>query len=347
MNRTIDILTCTSVKQQSAYGTALGNTDLTFAHPFTGEDFIKEAYTKANNAESYGKGHEFATGKQVNLTSDTTCSRTFDGSSAALGWVAAFALGDVSLTELSPGTVFEHTIKMMDVSDPAIGKQLPAATWVEQKADYSLLLYRDMVMKGFKITGALGKQIQVQFDMTGSGWWETSTLPSFPALQQVSFLRTADVTIDIGGTDVSATIKDFTFQYTNELADAAGYHPGSPKLLTAQGGFQVRGHCLVKKRTVTLNFKMRMDNNNIRQDNLLNTERAITITATGDEIEPTFNHSMAISIPKAEFSKADIGTDDGAFIYDCEVLLKWDDTLNAPFEIVIVNDIPEYLALPA
>lgn len=347
MNRTIDIRSCTSLKQQAAYGTALGDTDMTFAHPFTGEDYIKEVPTKADNSESYGKGHEFATGKQVNLTYDTTCSRTFDGSSAALGWVAAFALGDVALTELSPGTVFEHAIKMMDVSDPAIGKQLPTATWVEQKADYSNVTYRDMIVKSFKITGALGKQLQVNFDMVGSGHCSTATLSTFPALQQVSFLRTADVTVVIGGTDVSATLKDFNFSYTNEVADAAGYHPGSPKLPAAQGGYQVRGHCLIKKRTVSLTFKMRMDNDNMRQDMLLNTERAITLTATGDEIEPTFNHSMTISIPKAEFKKADISTDDGAFVYDCEVLLKWDETLNAPFSITIVNDIPEYLGLPA
>lgn len=347
MPRSIEVLSVSSLKQQAAYGTAIGNADLTFSHPFTGDGFIKPTFTKFNDADSMGKGDEWPR-TQGNLTCDVQLSRTFDGSNVALARAFAFSMGKVSTTQpdpLSAPNTYEHTIEYMDIK--TLGLQLPCSTAVEKTADYRDYLFRDLVTKAVKLNGTLGKQITVQVDEIGSGYYEQATLTDFPEVMPVSFLKTADATITIDSTDISAGLRSISFNLTNELDEAGGYHPGSPKLPQSMGRFQVRGHCLLKKRKVELTFKIKMENDDLNEDMLLNTERAIVLSAVGDTIEDTYNYKFELIVPRAKFQKVEVGVEDGMLIYDCSVLLIYDPTIKAPFKIRVTDTTPEYLAVAA
>jgi hypothetical protein len=345
--RTIDILTTLAFDQQSAYGTALPEASMTFVHAFEGENFAKETYEKVNDADKYGKGTEFPVGKQLNLTADVQLSRTVDLSSAVAGFLFGFAFGTVTTT-LVVGTtkVYKHEFIPMNIADILVGKQLPVTGYLEQN-EIEQKFYRDMLMKSVKLTGAEKKQVQAAFEMQGSGYWEVTeyTMPDYIPL---SYLRTADCTFTVGATDISGKLKNFEFSWTNEVNP--DQYNGGPKLATGQGEFRCRKKMTTKKRKATLTFKMDYEDNDIREDMLLNTERAVTLTAEGDIIETVsevdYRHKLEIICPKAEFDKADITSDNGELALDCSTLLKYDSTLKAPCKVIVYNDIPAYLDMP-
>lgn len=336
-----------STKQQSAYGTALSDTDITEAHPYEGNQ-IERSLEKFTDAELAGKGHEFPT-YQRNRTANTSGSLSFDGSSYILGWVFSFINGNIMTNQpddVNAPNTYQHENKMMNIDEPAIGKQLPVFTYVEQLADGVQNRYRDMLIKTLTITGKTGEQLKVQVELIGSGHYETSSL-TMPDLVTTSFLRFSDIQLSYGGVNISADIKEITFKHINELSEKDGYFPGSGYLNSNPGAPQIRGRCLLIKRSVELSFKMLMKTDStIEADSLANTIKAITVTAEGELIEDAYKHKLTIELPKVAIGEVKTSEDEGLFCLDCTCTVMWDSTLNAPYKSTIINTTPSYLVLP-
>lgn len=335
-----------ATKKQTAYGTAVTDVDITEAHPYEGNqiDFTVE---KIDDKDQAGKGNEFPTW-QANTTCSTQGTMNFHASSYILGF--GFALVNGKLVTSQPDDVgapdtYEHECSMMDIDDPAVGKQLPCFTYVEQLSTDHKRKYRDMLVKSLALSGQTGEHLKLGLELLGSGHWETSSI-TMPSLVQTSFLRFVDIQFDYDGTPLSAQLKDVNFKHVNTLAENDGYFPGSGILNETDGAPQVRGRCLCSARSVELTFKMLIKNFDLETDMLNNTEKAITITAEGSTIETTYKHKLVLELPKVILKATKLGESDGFFVFDVETTILWDSTLNAPYKATIQNNVPEYLGTP-
>lgn len=330
-------------KKQSAYGTAVGDDDLTEAHPFIGDDNVEVVTEKYDDREEFGKGHEFPT-QQHNLVADTRLKRSFEASSRILAWALAFACGDIT-SELPTGATiaYQHVIKPMDIDDSAVGKQLPVTTIVEKLTSFRKRKYRDMLVKSVTLKGELKKQLQLELELVGSGHYADSTL-SIPVPASSSFLRMADVVFEIGASDdVSAQLLSFEFKHDNELAEDQGYHPGSGYLDATSGAPQIRGKLEVTKRTVTLKCRVLMEAETLDGYQKANTEKDIVIEAAGANIEGIFFHKLTLEIPVAWLKATPVGREGNLMVYDIEFNVGWSESDSAPWKATIVNDVASYL----
>lgn len=344
MARMVDIMAAVSLLQQSAYGTALTDTNISTAMPFVGTDFLKESYEKKDDTEVQ-KGHEWAEGDSVALTCDVSGSRKIDGDSTAVGWIAAMACGDCTSALADGATAaYQHEILPLDAK---VSKQLPVTSIIEDQGEFKKL-YRDICIPEFSISGALKKQLEVTFQLQGSGFWETST-KVMPNLQPVSYLRCGNVKFERDATDIAPQLRSFQFDYKNEMKLDDGYRFGGPYLVVTHStetmNYQVRSKCEFKKRTVGLKFKVDYTDT-LYKEMQVGLVKPITITSEGDEIETGHNHGLNIFLPACEIKKADIVDDDGDQCLDCEVLAKYDRTEGFIVKIMVINDTQTYLALP-
>lgn len=333
-----------STKKQSAYGTALLPTDLTLAHTFLGGDIVEHKVEKATNQDEFGKKMEFPT-EQRNLTADVRLTRNSEATSLMLGWAFAFACGDCVTTTPEGATLArQHVIKPMNIDDPAVGKQLPVTTVMEKLGHLRQEIFRDILVSEVELSGKMGEQLKLKIPMIGSGHRVAGT-QAMPAATEGSFLKMADVKFQIGASDISAKLLDFTFNYKNEVADKLGYHPSSGYLVSNDPNSpQVRGHLLVTKRSATMKFRCLMENNDFRADMESNVLKSITITAEGATIEGSQKHKMILEIPKCYFNAVATAKEGNFFAYDATVLVCWDDASSAPFKLTVVNNTAAYLA---
>lgn len=335
-----------SLKQQEAYGTALPDLDITMGHPIGETDPVAIDPEDADNSQEYGKGHQYATEAET-VAVDTSTNWNFQGSSLILGWVAALAMGNVTTTQpdevLAPNT-YLHKIKPLRLADKTWGLQLPVTSIVEQLCVGDQTKYRDMLCTGFKVSGEQKKRLQVSASFKGSGHYVASNI-TMPELAPVSFIRFGKVNFLYGGAAINAELQNFEFSYDNTV-DEGGYHAGSPTLTADPNAPQCRGFMLISDQKVELKFKMLYKDNSLQTDLIAKTVKAITIEATGDLIEATYKHSWKLTIPQCTLKAAKKGKENGKYAYDVSVMIHWDETLEAPCEIEVQNDIPAYLETP-
>ncbi|MCP4213559.1 MAG: hypothetical protein GY765_02830 [bacterium] len=338
-----------STKQQAAYGQKIGDADILFSHPTDSDDTVSHEVTKSDNSGKYGTGTEYAT-YQTNLTASTSLALNFDCSSFIAGLLAAFGCGQVVTSqpdvENAPN-VYQHEFIPMDID--TIGKQLPCLTYVEAIDEALKTLYSDLNVKSFGFSGQSGEQLKAKSSLLGSGRKETSTI-AMPPLVSTSFLRFVDSKLNWGADNFSALIKSFNFTHNNEFAEKDGYYPGSGYMDETAGSPQVRGRCLVNKRTTEANFKMLMEGEALEADSLTNTKKDLVFLAEGTPIitvnEIVYQHFLKIEM-EAAIKSVKRGGDDGFFTHEVEALVLHNKAINAPFKITIQNTTPSYLAIAA
>lgn len=350
LERTVATKFAFTTKKQGAFGTAIGDADLTLAHPLETDEIAKESPEKWTDQEAFGKGHEFATFQKA-LVSDSGFSFQTKGSSLMLGWVFAFLCGSVTTSQPdatgAPNT-YEHEFTLMDIDNPAVGKQLPATSLVQMLTSFQKTKYRDLVLKKVTISGKRKEHIMIQGELKGSGYWETSSL-SMPDLAQVSFLRTADIVNFKLAADENYAAKLISFEFSgdNSLDENCGYSPSSGFITFGDQTYQIRNKLPVDTRSVSLKFRVEMEDDTLRQYSQQNTKKSLTITAEGDVIEDTYNHKLELTVENAYLKTSEVGKEGKFYVYDVELLLCWDNTIKSPFKAVVVNDIPAYLVAAA
>ncbi len=328
--RDYDVLCAVTTKKQTAYGTARGDGDLTVSYPFLGADLLEEDLGFRTNEEETGHG-EFPTRQDQELK-DCRVTRRFDAGTFMLGWAAAFGMGAVSSVQQETTTAYKHTFT------PQTAKQLPVTTEVEQQSSGIKLKVRDVAVARFKISGENPGRLKLEIEKVGSGHVETSTL-SMPSLSADAFLRMHSAQLEVGVSasevDVSARWKRFEFEWNNNPLLDDGYFPNSG---------QVRGRLEHGRRTSTLSFDLLLDANAVERTHLLanNTLRAI-LTATGANIESTYNNELIITVESLKYRALPIGVEDNMQVYRVETVIL-DDGTNPFVQLDVTNTQTEYLA---
>ena len=334
MERAVDVRWAFSTKAQSAYGTALADTDLTLSHEFEGPD-IAEVTPDVIDDKEFIKGVEWATKQEV-LKWDVKLARKTDLTSLLAGWVGAFGLGSVVTTQPDPTNApntYDHTCKFNTAS-----LQNPVTSIVEEIGSSIKRKLRDMAVEEFTISGEGHGRLKLEMSLVGSGYWENSTL-TMPAISDGgSYLRMRDLNFKIGPAgseiDVSKRLKSFSWKVNNNLQLDSGYYPGSGLY---------RGRCLYGAREQELSFVLYVEGDQELQDLINNSQLKCIITATGDTIEGTYKHELTITFPKLSYRAVPIETDGPFLAYNIECNVLYDDATGVPVEMKVRNNQPSYL----
>lgn len=132
---TVQLQWAFSMKRQSSYATANPDVDIDKSHPMTAADFGEHVPNMSDNANMFGKGHEFATRNEI-LSWDTRFRRSFQATTRMVGWAFAFHAGSVTTSSLGGSPeAYQHIIEYQDpigVGYYGSGRQQPVTTVVEQ-----------------------------------------------------------------------------------------------------------------------------------------------------------------------------------------------------------------------
>lgn len=170
MESAVGIQWAYSNKRQSAYPVPNPAADIDQSHPFIGTDIGDHTVNMVDNAELYGKGHEFAT-REYLLSWDTRFRRQTYLTSKMAGWGFAFHCGKVTTSPLGGGA-FEHIFEYQDPNGAGYygsGRQLPVTTIIERVTSGLTRRFPSMLVSAIELTGAMNDFCQLAMDLVGSG----------------------------------------------------------------------------------------------------------------------------------------------------------------------------------
>jgi len=170
MESAVGIQWAYSNKRQSAYPVPNPPEDIDQSHPFEGTDIGDHTVNMVDNAELYGKGHEFAT-REYLLSWDTRFRRQTFLTSKMAGWGFAFHSGKVTTSALGGGA-FQHIYEYQDPNGAGYygsGRQLPVTTIVERVTSGLIRRFPSMLVSAIELSGAMNDFCRVAMDLVGSG----------------------------------------------------------------------------------------------------------------------------------------------------------------------------------
>ena len=281
-----------------------------------------------NDAEEYGKGHEFPT--QTFKTSwDVSGSLEKYLSAEIAAWAMAFGLGKVVKSGTTPNFTYTCTPLFPANGDAA---ELPYFSFIEQiRPGAGVVLDRMAVgcaVEGWTITigsgpGRANSKITVEF--VGSGKLTEPSGITLPAATLEKLLPSASLALSINGTDyvTNKNIVSLETSWKNNIRLDAGFFPGS--------GFQaagdattgaIRGRLEFGNRQGALKFTARFDSTSTELTKLkAQTTGTATITLTFDA-----NNSLAITWQKVSFATAEVGETDQVVTVAVEATPLYDST---------------------
>ena len=281
-----------------------------------------------NDADEYGKGHEFAT--QTFKTSwDVSGTLEKYLSAEVSAWAMAFGLGKVVKSGTTPNFTYTCTPLFPANGDAS---ELPYFSFVEQiRPGAGVVLDRMAVgcaVEGWTITvgsgpGRANSKITVEF--VGSGKLTDPSAITLPAATLEKLLPSASLALSINGTDyvTNKNVVSVETSWKNNIRLDAGFFPGS--------GFQtpgdattgaIRGRLEFGNRQGALKFTARFDNTSTELTKLkAQTTGTATITLTFDA-----NNSLAITWQKVSFATAELGETDQIVTVAVEATPMYDST---------------------
>jgi hypothetical protein len=281
-----------------------------------------------NDAEEYGKGHEFPT--QTFKTSwDVSGTLEKYLSAEIAAWAMAFGLGKVVKSGTTPNFTYTCTPLFPASGDAA---ELPYFSFIEQiRPGADVVLDRMAVgcaVEGWTITigsgpGRANSKITVEF--VGSGKLTEPSGITLPAATLEKLLPSASLALSINGTDyvTNKNIVSLETSWKNNIRLDAGFFPGS--------GFQtagdattgaIRGRLELGNRQGGLKFTARFENTSTELTKLkAQTTGTATITLTFDA-----NNSLALTWQKVAFATAEVGETDQVVTVAVEATPLYDST---------------------
>jgi len=251
-----------------------------------------------NDADEYGKGHEFAT--QTFKTSwDVSGTLEKYLSAEVSAWAMAFGLGKVVKSGTTPNFTYTCTPLFPANGDAS---ELPYFSFVEQiRPGAGVVL--DRMAVGCAVEGGI----------------------TLPAATLEKLLPSAALALSINGTDyvTNKNVVSVETSWKNNIRLDAGFFPGS--------GFQtpgdattgaIRGRLEFGNRQGALKFTARFDNTSTELTKLkAQTTGTATITLTFDA-----NNSLAITWQKVSFATAELGETDQIVTVAVEATPMYDST---------------------
>ena len=283
-----------------------------------------------NDAEEYGKGHEFATAVYKTHW-DVSGQLEKYLSSEFAAWVMAFSLGNVVKSGTTPN--FTYTCTPLDpVTD---GIELPSFSFVEQMRPGTSPIVDFMnvgcVIEGWNLTIGSGPgraSAKLVADIVGSGKFMEPSLITLPAATTEHLLPAASAAIEINGVDY-VTSKNFVSLeagWRNNILLDDGFYPGSG----TNEGAAIRGRMEVGNREASLRFTARFDETSLEYTKLkAQTEGTAVITLTYDT-----NHSMTMTYQRVQFGAVERGGQNGIVTVDVTCVPLYHST-NGIFSSVI------------
>ncbi len=218
-----------------------------------------------DDANEYGKGHEFATTTfKTAWSTNGSLEKYLSAEMAA--WAMCFGLGKVVKTGSTPNFIYTCTPLMPSAGDDA---ELPYFSYLEQiRPGGGVVVDRLMIgqaVEDWTITVGSGPgrtNSKIMVNMIGSGKvTDSDTGISMPSATVEHLLPSASLTLSINGTDyvTNKNIVSLDTGWKNNIRDSDGFFPGS--------GFQgsdattgaVRGRLEFGNRTGHLKFVVRLD----------------------------------------------------------------------------------------
>ncbi len=265
-----------------------------------------------NDAEEYGKGHEFAT--QTFKTSwDTggTLEKYLSAEMAA--WAMAFGLGKVVKSGTTPNWIYTCTPLIPSNGDAA---ELPYFSFVEQiRPGAGVVLDRMEVgcaVEGWTISigsgpGRANSKITVEF--AGSGKVTEPSAIAMPAATLEKLLPSASLTLTINGVDyvTNKNIVSLETSWKNNLRMDAGFYPGSNFQTSGDATTgAIRGRLEFGNRAGALKFVARFENGSTELTKL----KAQTTGTAVMTLQFDANNSLSITWQKVAFATAEVGETD-------------------------------------
>jgi hypothetical protein len=283
--------------------------------------------TTENDAEEYGKGHEFAT---ANYKTSWDVNGTLEKYLAAefAAWAVAFALGKV-VKAGGPNFTYTCAPLMPANGDPA---ELPYFSYVEQiRPGAGVVIDRQAVgcaVESFQISvgsgpGRANSKITVEF--VGSGKIiDAATGIVMPAPQAERLLPSASLTLSINGVDyvTNKNIVSLETGWKNNILTDSGFFPGSGFQTDGDGtSGAIRGRLEFGNRAGNLRFVARFEAGSSEYTKLkAQTTGTAVITLASDA-----NNSLQLTWQKVAFSTVEIADTDGILTVSVECLPMYDE----------------------
>lgn len=327
-----------STKKQADYASALADVDLSKRLALLSADVSQTALGLVSDAARYGKGHEFATTDRE-LARDLRRALTAELSSFLFGWLAAFGLGAVTSTPLTPGQSYQHLCTFQPLSE----KQMPVTTIYEELWGGLKRKLPSMAVAEFTLSGRAREPVHAAAALIGSGRETRAALAALPAMTPVSLLLGGDVTVKCGAQGVPVSLGERVREWSVRLSEQpdaeGGYTPGSGKY---------RSRLLLTRRVASLALVVEVDAANADLfDALLNREtKEVTIELEGLPIGTSNDtHGGVICFPAVRFTAVEVATDNGRMVYRVEAGEEqvFKDGSNEPVTITVRNDVAGYL----
>jgi len=281
-----------------------------------------------NDADEYGKGHEFATQSfQTSWDAGSTLEKYLSAEIAA--WAMAFSLGKVVKSGTAPDFTYTCTPLFPANGDAA---ELPYFSFVEQiRPGAGVVLDRMAVgcaIEGWTISvgsgpGRANSKINVEF--VGSGKMTEPSGIVVPSATLEKLLPSASLALSINGVNYvsSKNIVSLETSWKNNILLDAGFFPGS--------GFQtagdatsgaIRGRLEFGKRQGTLKFVARFENGSTELTKLKSQTTGTAVISLAYDA----NNSLEVTWHKVSFSTVEVGETDGIVTVAVECLPMWDAT---------------------
>lgn len=275
-----------------------------------------------NDAEEFGKGHEFAT--QVFKTYWDVSGQIEKYLSAEFAaWVMAFSLGKVVKSGNTPNWVYTCT-PLDPVTD---GIDLPAFSFVEQMRPGASAVVDFMnvgcCIEGWNLTVGSGPgraSAKLVADIVGTGQFTEPSTITLPAATTEHLLPASSAAITINGVDYVAAKNFVSLEagWRNNILLDDGFYPGSG----TDEGAAIRGRMEVGNREASLRFTARFDSTSLEYSKL----KAQTEGTAVIELVYDTNNSMKITFHRVQFGLVERSSQNGIVTVDVTCVPLWHNT---------------------
>ena len=260
-----EVLICFGKKKQADISTASAAADM-WRFTKLNAALLNPKLATENDADEYGKGHEFATATYKTAWDINIALEKYLG--AEIGsWAVCFGLGKVVKTGAGPYT-YTCTPLIPSAGDAA---ELPYLSYLEQiRPGGGVVLDRQaigMAIESFQISVGSGPgraNSKLAVELVGSGKIiDTATGITMPAATTEKLLPSASLTLTINGVDyvTNKNIVSLETGWKNNIRMDSGFFPGSGFQTPGDGSTgAIRGRLEFGNRVGNLRFVARFEN---------------------------------------------------------------------------------------
>lgn len=300
-------------------------------------------FNKEDNAEFYGKGHEWVT--QVFPTSIDAPWEFPSPFLSSQAWAMAIGFSG-KVTQSNPGTgAYQYVVTMFDPA--ADGVNLPATTIVAglrqgtagEALDQAIV---GAVCTGFTLNVRSGPGLQnsqLTSRWLGCGKFIENSGLTIPSAYVESRLGAGGTTeITINGVDYVANSQFVNFEigYESGLIPDAGYFVGSGSQL----GYDIRGRMRYGIRKLSFVWEAELESTSTQLSDLLNGVQGQTqITMDGATITGVIKHQASIFFPWVQHRAVSYGDVNGFTTVRVTTDIQYGSTLGGPVSFGAITDI--------